>query len=60
MSLTECLDADLKSPTPAQVQCATDIACQLGILLPPEALRFRGPMGEFIDHFAEILRQKRR
>ena len=60
MSLTECLDADLKPPTPAQVQYATDIARQLGIPLPPEALRFRGPMGEFIDRFAEAFRQKRR
>lgn len=44
----------------AQVQYATDIARQLGIPLPPETLRFRGSMGEFIDRFAEILRQKRR
>jgi hypothetical protein len=60
ISLTECLDADLKPPTLAQVQYATDIARQLGIPLPPGALRFRGPMGEFIDRFAEVLRQKRR
>jgi len=60
LSLTECLDADLKPPTSAQVQYATDIARQLGIPLPPEALRFRGSMGEFIDRFAEVLRQKRR
>jgi hypothetical protein len=60
ISLTECLDADLKPPTAAQVQYATDIARQLGIPLPPGALRFRGAMGEFIDRFAEILRQKRR
>ncbi len=59
VSLTECLDADLKPPTPAQVQYATDIARQLGIPLPPEVLRFRGSMGEFIDRFAEALRQKR-
>lgn len=59
VSLTECLDADLKPPTSAQVQYATDIARQLGIPLPPGALRFRGLMGEFIDRFAEVLRQKR-
>lgn len=53
-------DADLKPPTPAQVQYATDIARQLGIPLPPDALRFRGSMGEFIDRFAEVLCQKRR
>ena len=60
ISLTECLDADLKPPTPAQIQYATDIARQLGVPLPPEVLRFRGSMGEFIDRFAEVLRQKRR
>jgi hypothetical protein len=59
VSLTQCLDLDLKPPTPAQVQYATDIARQLGIPLPPEALRFRGAMGEFIDRFAELFRQKR-
>lgn len=60
ISLTECLDADLKPPTSAQVQYATDIARQLGIPVPPDVLRFRGPMGEFIDRFAEVLRQKRK
>lgn len=59
-SLIECLDADLKPPTPAQVQYATDIARQLGIPVPPEVLRFRGSMGQFIDRFSEALRQKRR
>lgn len=59
-SLAECLDTDLKPPTDAQVQYATSIARELGVALPSEALRFRGPMGEFIDRFAEALRQKRR
>lgn len=60
LSLVECLDVDLKPPTPAQVQYATDIARQLGVALPSEALRFRGSMCEFIDRFAEAMRQKRR
>lgn len=59
-TLAECLDPDLKPPTPAQLQYATDIARQLGIALPAEALRFRGPMGEFIDRFSAIFRQRRR
>jgi hypothetical protein len=59
-SLIECLDPDLKPPTDAQLKYATAIARELGIPLPPEALRFRGPMGEFIDRFAEAMRQKRR
>ncbi|OZB58041.1 MAG: hypothetical protein B7X39_18730 [Lysobacterales bacterium 14-68-21] len=60
VSLIECLDVDLKPPTAAQVKYATDIARQLGIPLPYEVLRFRGSMGEFIDRFAEVFRQKRR
>ncbi len=60
LSLADCLDVDLKPPTPAQVQYATDIARQLGVALPSEALRFRGSMCEFIDRFAEAMRQKRR
>lgn len=59
-TLAECLDPDLKPPTAAQVQYATDIARQLGIPVPSEVLRFRGSMGEFIDRFAEVLRQRRR
>jgi hypothetical protein len=59
-SLTECLDVDLKPPTEPQIKYATSIARELGIALPSEALRFRGPMAEFIDRFAETLRQKRR
>lgn len=60
LSLTECLDADLKPPTDAQLRYATSIARELGIALPSEAIRFRGPMAEFIDRFADTFRQKRR
>ena len=59
-SLAECLDADLKQPSDAQIQYATSIARELGIPLPAEALRFRGPMGDFIDRFAEPFRQRHR
>ena len=59
LSLAECLDADLKLPTEAQLRYATSIARELGVSLPSEALRFRGSMAEFIDRFAEQLRQKR-
>lgn len=59
-SLIECLDADLKPPTEAQLRFAMSIARELGIALPCEALRFRGPMAEFIGRFADSFRQKRR
>jgi hypothetical protein len=59
LSLNECLDADLKPPTAAQLRYATSIARELGIALPSEALRYRGPMAEFIDRFADAFRRKR-
>jgi hypothetical protein len=58
--LIECLDADLKPPTAAQIQYATDIAKHLGVPLPSEALRFRGAMGEFLTRFSDAFRQKTR
>ncbi|QNK03940.1 hypothetical protein H8F01_20035 [Dyella telluris] len=60
ISLIECLDPDLKPPTEAQLKYATAIARELGISLPSEALRYRGPMAEFIDRFADAMRQRRR
>lgn len=54
-SLVECLDADLRPPSAAQLKYATDIARILGISLPAEAIRFRGEMSEFIARHAEAL-----
>ncbi len=59
LSLAECLDADLKPPTEAQLRYATSIARELGIALPSEALRYRGSMAEFIGRFVDAFRQKR-
>jgi hypothetical protein len=59
-SLAECLDPDLKLPTEAQLKYATQIAREMGVSLPSEALRFRGSMAEFIGRFADAFRQKRR
>ncbi|HET7332588.1 hypothetical protein [Dyella sp.] len=58
-SLAECLDPDLKLPTEAQLKYATAIARDLGVALPPEALRFRGAMTEFIDRFADTHKRRR-
>lgn len=60
VSLAECLDPDLKPPTDPQVRYAMDIARDLGVALPSEALRFRGAMAEFIERFADAFKQKRR
>jgi hypothetical protein len=52
-SLGKCLDVDLQLPTASQVKYATDIARELGIALPSEALRYRGAAHEFIDRFRQ-------
>lgn len=58
LSLTECLDADLKPPTQAQLTYAMDIARQLGLALPAEAIRFRGEAMDFIKRYAEAHRTR--
>lgn len=58
--LVECLDPDLKPPTPAQVVYATDIARVLGVALPFEALRYRGDMAAFIERHVERFNAGRR
>lgn len=59
-TLNECLDPDLKPPTEAQLKYATAIARDLNVGLPPEALRFRGAMTEFLARFADAHKQQRR
>lgn len=59
-SLAECLDADLKPPSEAQVRYATDITRELGLSLNSEVLRYRGAMSEFIDRYAEAFKNRRR
>src|SRR4051812_44904352 len=48
-ALSESVDWDLKAPTSAQIAYATGIAKALGVGLPSEVLRYRGPMNEFLD-----------
>lgn len=58
-SLAECLDTDLQLPTDSQVKYAMDIARELGVSLPADALRFRGSAHEFIDRFEDAFRASR-
>lgn len=58
-SLAACLDTDLQLPTDSQVKYAMDIARELGVSLPADALRFRGAAHEFIDRFADAFRASR-
>lgn len=52
-SVIEVLDPDLRPPTEAQVKFALDIARELGINLPGEALQYRGTMHSFLQRFAD-------
>jgi hypothetical protein len=60
MSMLQCLDEDLNPPTQAQLVYATDIARELGVSLPFEALRYRGAMSDFIGRYVETFRHLRR
>lgn len=57
-SMLQCLDADLTPPTSVQILYATDIARELSVSLPCEALRHRGAMSEFIGRYVEVFRQR--
>lgn len=56
--VTECLDWDLKPPTPAQVTFATSIARQLNVNLPGDVLRQRGAMNAFLDQHGEEFKRQ--
>ncbi|EIL90926.1 hypothetical protein AB7849_14115 [Rhodanobacter sp. 115] len=58
-SLEECLDTDLQLPTDSQVKYAMDIARELGVSLPADALRFRGAAHEYIHRFEDAFRASR-
>lgn len=57
--LPEILDWDIKPPTPAQVSFALAISKDLGVAISPEALRFRGPMHDFLDAYAAEYKLRR-
>lgn len=58
-SIAGCLDSDLHVPTDNQVRYATDIARELALPLPSEALRFRGAAHDFIANLDAAFRESR-
>lgn len=56
--ITDCVDWDLKPPSPAQVTYATALARQLGIDIPRDVLRFRNAMNEFLDTHGASARRR--
>lgn len=47
--LPDAIDWDIKEPTQAQISYAMAISKGLGVSIPPDALRFRGVMYEFLE-----------
>ncbi|GLQ91996.1 hypothetical protein [Dyella acidisoli] len=56
--LQELVDADLRPPTSKQVAYALDIARNLDVSLPSEALRHKGSMFEFLDRYAPLYKER--
>lgn len=54
--ITECMDWDLKEPTPAQASYATLISRKLGVSIPSEAMKYRFHMALYIDTYSDQYR----
>jgi len=56
--LKDCLDWDLKPPTPSQVAYATVIAAKLGITVPSDVLATRLHMALFLEKYGSKLKER--
>lgn len=54
--LADCLDWDIKPPTPAQLSYATIVAKKLGVPLPNEARKYRMHTALFLETYAAKLK----
>ena len=54
--IVECMDWDLKQPTPAQASYAALISRKLDVPIPSEAMKYRFHMALFIDTYNEQYR----
>ena len=54
--VVECMDWDLKEPTPAQASYAALISRKLDVSIPSEAMKYRFHMALFIDAYNEQYR----
>lgn len=57
--LIQLIDSDLQRPTPSQLSYATSIAKALSIPMPPEVLRYRGSMRQFLLCYSGFLKEAR-
>lgn len=58
-SVYSVLDPDLRPPSAKQIKYAQDIARELNVALPGEALRFCGTADEFIHRFVDAFNASR-
>jgi hypothetical protein len=57
VAILESVDWDLRPPSPAQVAFAQVISRKLGVAVPPDALRYRGAMGFFLDSNSDAFKR---
>lgn len=57
--IVECMDWDLKEPTPAQASYAALISRKLDVSIPSEAMKYRFHMALFIDTYNEQYRTEK-
>ena len=57
--IPESIDWDIKEPTQAQVSYAMVLSKELDVPIPPEALRYRGNMHEFLEKHSLLSKMKR-
>ena len=56
--VVECMDWDLKEPSPAQTSYAVLISRRLGLSIPSEAMKYRFHMALFIESHSEQFRRE--
>ncbi|UNP30721.1 hypothetical protein [Lysobacter gummosus] len=57
--IPDSIDWDIKEPTPAQVSFAMALSKQLDVAIPPEVLRYRGHMHEFLETHSQQSKARR-
>ncbi len=60
LAIIDVVDPDLRPPSQAQVDYAIAIARELNVSLPGEALMFRCAMGEFLDRYSLLFKNRKR
>ena len=57
--IPDSIDWDIKDPTPAQLSFAMALSKELDVAIPPDALRYRANMHEFLEKHSQLAKAKR-